>query len=421
MLTLAQRLITAAAGWNSITGMVATLEGSGASTEVSSSLIRLGASSYLTLIMTNTGGNYAPVVAKISTTSKIGSVVWQRRLALSGSNLYSRGMATDAAGNIYVSAYNASTDTDGSKIIKLNSAGSLQWQRKLYDAALGTSVRAIAVDPAGSVYVAGVIASTPYKTFTAKYNNAGTLQWQRTLSLAGETGMGAESAAVDSVGNVYVLGTCGTTASKKILLAKYNSAGTLQFQKAYYIGASQVAALTIDSSDHLYAAVSLNGGYGAAMKLDTSGTVAWHRYATSAVGTAGIASASDGKVLLLGSSLWVFDSAGSMMHQRALAGTVSGSGTIYQAWMDADTVVLACITGRTSSGLDATLSEFPASGAGLGVYGWITYSETSTAFTSGSLTTETPTLTDAAGTLTDAPGDVTDAAGALAIATYYKA
>src|SRR5712692_2053150 len=65
-----------------------------------------------------------------------GSLVWQKLWAGNGSNVV-RGIAVDASENVYVSGYFAAvlgsganqTFEDNSFLLKLNSTGSLQWQR----------------------------------------------------------------------------------------------------------------------------------------------------------------------------------------------------------------------------------------------------------------------------------------------------
>ena len=70
------------------------------------------------------------------------------------------------------------------------------------------------------------------KCFTAKFNSSGTIQWQRTLDGSTQHDRGT-GIAVDSSGNVYIAGFGAWTSGKsyEILIAKYNSSGTLQYQR----------------------------------------------------------------------------------------------------------------------------------------------------------------------------------------------
>ena len=92
----------------------------------------------------------------------------------------------------------------------------------------------VAVAPDGSVYVCGSTVSSGagiHDLFLAKFSSSGTVQWQKTLG-GSEYDYGY-SVAVAPDGSVYV---CGYTMSagagySDLLLAKFNSSGTVQWQK----------------------------------------------------------------------------------------------------------------------------------------------------------------------------------------------
>ena len=90
------------------------------------------------------------------------------------------------------------------------------------------------------------------------------------------------SIVVDSSGNMY---TCGSSSnnSGSIVVAKYNSLGSLQWQKYYRRGSHPASAateggMTIDSSDNIYITGYWNGPggkIGILFKADSSGTMVW--------------------------------------------------------------------------------------------------------------------------------------------------
>ena len=102
-------------------------------------------------------------------------------------------------------------------------------------------------------------------------------QWISTLSTTG-TNEYYSSVKVDSSGNVYCLGLLNST---DIVLVKYNSAGTIQFQKIYTISSTSTNlgfsgnGLFIDSSDNLYmtGGYTLSGSRGFLIKTNSSGTI----------------------------------------------------------------------------------------------------------------------------------------------------
>jgi len=91
------------------------------------------------------------------------------------------------------------------------------------------------------------------KVLLAKYNSSGTIQWQRVLGGTGQNeGRGI---AVDSLDNVYVTATTDEAGagSDDFGIVKYNSSGTIQWQRVLGgTGAEAGWAVAIDSSDNLY-------------------------------------------------------------------------------------------------------------------------------------------------------------------------
>ena len=88
----------------------------------------------------------------------------------------------------------------------------------------------VAIDSSDNVYVLGYTASAGAGSndfLLAKYNSSGTIQWQRVLG--GASGDRGYSVAIDSSDNVYVLGYTASTGagSNDFLLAKLPNDGSL--------------------------------------------------------------------------------------------------------------------------------------------------------------------------------------------------
>ena len=130
-------------------------------------------------------------------------------------------LGTDSSGNIYASATSA--------VFKWDRDGALIWARNVS----GPFINGGWIDASGNVYLAGAYYSSNYYGWLAKLDASGTLQWQRSLNGSGQDLW--YNAAVYASGNVYVAGystSSGGSGNADALIAKYNSAGTLLWQRS---------------------------------------------------------------------------------------------------------------------------------------------------------------------------------------------
>ena len=105
------------------------------------------------------------------------------------------------------------------------SAG-ISWTRSFANVRLNQVV----VDSSGNVLVAGhTNMSSPDGAFIAKLNSSGTVQWQRRLTISGYAQLQAYNLATDSIGNIYIAMNGFTTTGNKapIITAKLPSDGSL--------------------------------------------------------------------------------------------------------------------------------------------------------------------------------------------------
>ena len=134
-------------------------------------------------------------------------------------------------------------------VIKTDSSGTQTWQVTLQGFS-GSYVETsgLAVDSSGNVYVAGNENDNSngiYNAFVTKFNSAGNLQWSRKIR-----DVFAKSLATDSSGNVFMV---GLDASSNMQLVKWNSSGSIQFQqKLSSTSSERFEDIAIDSADNLY-------------------------------------------------------------------------------------------------------------------------------------------------------------------------
>ncbi|MCC2548454.1 SBBP repeat-containing protein [Hymenobacter sp. BT175] len=270
---------------------------------------------------------------------------WTRTVVAPG-DMFSKDVAVDKAGNVFVTGSYFKSLTLGSIqligkttsnifLAKYNAAGTLIWARSASSSDIQSF--SLAVDAQGNAFVAGWFrTSADFGTstlaghgdehldaFLAKYDGAGQLQWvQSPDRKEGESR--AHAVAVDAAGNAYLTGLAevvsgfGTArfpaAKTGFFLAKYSPAGQLawaQVMEDLYTGSD----ITVDNSGGIYVTVNEASNaltFGATKlgkgrdsdqllaKFSSSGTPEWARRISSADGIGGIATDAKGRVLLTG-------------------------------------------------------------------------------------------------------------------------
>jgi len=129
-----------------------------------------------------------------------------------------------------------------------------EWVKRYTSVGVGSGVaRDIVIDSLENVYVTG---ETPCLTsygmdyLVLKYNTAGTLLWDRRYNGGYSIDDRPTCIKVDKNGNVYVTGRSGTM---DIVTIKYNSSGDSLWVKKYYNPfGSEGISLAVDSSGNVY-------------------------------------------------------------------------------------------------------------------------------------------------------------------------
>jgi hypothetical protein len=275
-----------------------------------------GTAVYGSTTLTSSGGNDI-FVAKLDAN---GNWLWVRKAGGPSSDvLY--GMATDTAGNVYVTGMFAETAAFATTTItsaglsdifvaKLDANGFLDWVAQAGGAS-GDVGRGLALDGSGNIYVCGnyngsvnfgtnPLAGFGYNdAFIAKLNSDGVWQWTR-----GAGGSGDDQALgidTDSSGNAYVTGyyrgtatftpfTLTSNGDADIFIAKVNASGFLLGVFSWGGAMFDIgSAVALDPADNIYLAGHINGtvafgpfvlvGEGAedifAMKMNSGGIIQW--------------------------------------------------------------------------------------------------------------------------------------------------
>jgi hypothetical protein len=214
-----------------------------------------------------------------------GTVQWTKLLGLGTSSIERFfGIALDSSENVYVAGHSTNGGTTTAIIAKYNSSGTIQWQRTITSSPQTTNY-GIAVAPSGYLYVVGGQGGTGGNppgstnvTFLVKCNASdGTYVWHRTLgNTSTDGGLGV---ALDSSENIYITGfTRVPSSTKEVLIAKYNSSGTIQWQRVFFGsgGDDTGNGIALDAFGNMYIAALLGfsspSGSSGNIKLPTDGT-----------------------------------------------------------------------------------------------------------------------------------------------------
>jgi hypothetical protein len=235
-----------------------------------------------------------------------GSKVWTREFGGPLGEM-GRGVATDQEGNVIAvgGTFNALDDNvkaggEDAFVTKLDTAGTRLWTRQ-YGSAMLDQANAVATDPTGNIFVAGVtygaIGDTPSSgdgdAFVVKLDAKGTTLWIRQFGSPAWDGVLA--LACDPTGNVTVVGyTDGgfgghkSAGAEDIFVAKLDVNGeTLWTRQFGTAGDDNPNAAATDSSGNLYLVGNTQGGldgnarFGAddafVTKLGPNGDTLWTR------------------------------------------------------------------------------------------------------------------------------------------------
>lgn len=341
---------------------------------------------------------------------------FNKKYSQTGNDIYIYKVQTDSSGNICLSGEHFASPTSRGLVTKLDSSGVLQWSRRLGASAGIASNIGVGTDSSGNVYISGYgktnASSGVYYFYVAKYDSSGTIQWQRKL----EQGTGnniCQGFFVDSSGNSYLTGYSTQSGTTYGIVAKYNSSGTIQWQRRFISSSmafSSGSAITADSSGNVYVVGNASGSI--IIKYNSSGTIQWQRTVTNLTPNM-IAVDSSGNVYTGGEGtnyqglIFKYNSSGTLQWQRVINATLSGQNQKYWWNINVDSngnLGVAGITGQGAGGISnnlGMLAKFPNDGTFTG-----TYTVGGTAYTI-SVSTET----DSAGSVTDSSASLTDASG----------
>lgn len=240
-----------------------------------------GPSGYLNLAGTDSSGNTSDALYLTQLNSSGVTQFQVKYLSNANNGITAYGLGLDSSNNLYVAATSPTAATWN--MLKFNSSG--VYQSSVTTTVSGPNIYALntngAVKVASSgdiVRVGGIfqfIACITYNIgLVAYYNSSGALQWSKTYGTSGVTNIGFSDVAIDSSGNVIIVGNNGING----FVIKYDSTGTLLWARS--LSSSYMYSVAIDGSGNIYtcgADVNNSPAPIVIAKYNSSGTIQWQR------------------------------------------------------------------------------------------------------------------------------------------------
>ncbi|HEY9828892.1 MAG TPA: SBBP repeat-containing protein [Stenomitos sp.] len=229
-----------------------------------------------------------------------GTLIWKRQLGTSRDD-YSRGVATDRNGNVFISGTTNGTlggthkGFEDAWLAKYGPDGNLKWKRQLGTSA-GDVSSAVATDSSGNVFITGLTGGDLggtnkgfYDAWVAKYGPNGTLAWTKLIGTSDfDRSFGI---ATDLKGNVLITGvTSGSLGgpnkgSYDAWVAEYNSNGILKWKRQLGTSSGESTRdVATDRNGNVFITGLTDGSLGGtnkggadawAVKLDPQGKQLW--------------------------------------------------------------------------------------------------------------------------------------------------
>lgn len=218
---------------------------------------------------------------------KVGTKLYTKQLGapyvgLNKSITIANGVATDAAGNVFVAGHtshgldgNVVTGAQDFFLTKYDATGLKVYTKQLGVAAANTVATSVATDVLGNVYVAGYttggldgnVLTGTQDFFLTKFDSTGLKVYTKQLGVAAAS-TGATAVATDGNGNVYVTGNTSAgldgnllTGTQDFFLTKFDAAGTKVYTKQLGVAAATTTARSVatDVLGNVHVAGDTNG------------------------------------------------------------------------------------------------------------------------------------------------------------------
>jgi len=244
-------------------------------------------------------GNHDAILIKMSNQ---GELIWD--LTWGGiNNDYAIDLAIDSQDYVYVvstigckysdrSYWMEDDQYDKIFLVKYDSAGNEVWN-KTWDNLLWARGRAISIDSADNIIIAGSAKNNGFDAVLLKYNSSGFLLWEKTFGWEGDEALWGPDIAVDSENNIFL--GCNTrewslitqnssdSYDWNVVMTKFNTSGNQIWNKTWNnIKQQKCRSVAVDSNGDLYVSGVISSDIPHEMtfilKYNSSGTRLWKTF-----------------------------------------------------------------------------------------------------------------------------------------------
>ena len=282
------------------------------------------------------GGTAAGILAEYNSS---GTIQWQR--TISDLSYYTNCVADST--DVYAVA-SQTADALGF-LVKYNGSGTLQWQR-LIGTTNNCYLDGIALDSSSNVYVVGRF-NNIQKQCLLKFNSSGTNSFKKQITL-GSSPNPLVNIVVSSTSNLYAVGWYSNDVSGQYegVIYKFDTSGAITWSNKFTKSGTNIFTnyIALDSSENVYVVGNDSGGI-VVLKYNSSGTLQWQRKITGTNNPSdgGVAINPDGDLVISGS---INNNTSTHIFQAYLPSDGSKTGTYT---LGAISITYAVYTGSSGS------------------------------------------------------------------------
>ncbi len=328
-----------------------------------------------------------------------GNIAWLKEFQTSGRSAYGHSIAVDSNDDLLIlgSALDTNPDDLDAIMMKINSSGTIVWQKALTDNVNNYNQfhsNATSVDSSDNFYSLVDTTFTPEPNVSipdvkiVKLNSSGSLQVQKHIAESNDRAVRGRAISVNSsTGEAYFFGSTATgsfTTARPVILKTNSALSSASWSKEFILPSGYGAEVggDVDSSGNAYMAwyETDSGTTLYLTKFDSSGNVQWERQSPgSEVFWETVFVAPDGFIYLVGADqnvsdkvvIFKYNSSGVLQWQRSITNT--GQAFVYRLSMDSSgELILSFDRGPDNENKFGT-ARLPADGSLTGTHGGYVY------------------------------------------------